>query len=113
MLLNTLLDGAGFHGAFVPLSIEKEAHGTSLFWSDIILVCVETQIGEVTPQLIHELLCCQSIETLNDSVIVENFQVVARVNDRHEIVEVFLTSDSLTCVEGSLLSNLADIVCSS
>ena len=73
------------------------------------LILVESDVSKLRFQLGHELLRRQVVERLKDPVVVHDFEVVARVDDRHEKVEVFIPIDGLACRQSAFLAHLADI----
>lgn len=96
--------------AFVPLLVDEKTGDAGTTRSDLALVCELSDLGEVVPEGGHELLLAQSVEALDDAVVVHNLQVVTRVDDRHELVEVLLSSDGSAGSQSSLLSELANVV---
>ena len=66
--------------------------------------------GKVLLEGCHELLRCHLVERLENTVVVEAHQVVSRVEQGHEEVERLFASDLLSRLEGSLSSELANII---
>lgn len=93
MLLDAFLNSVRLNDALVPSVVHKETCDTNSFRSDIILIGVLSDISECFFDLVHELVFRKRVQVLDNSVIVKDLQIVTRVDDRHEMVEVFIAAD--------------------
>ena len=103
------VDLIGLDGHSIPPIINVEA---------VVVLCLDSGSftigkrakGKVFLEGCHELLRCHLVERLENTVVVEAQQVVSWVEQGHEEVERLFASDLLSRLEGSLSSELANII---
>ena len=96
-------------GHFVPFVLKIEAVGVAALYAGRFSVGQGTNL-EILLKRVLELLGRHIVQRLDDAVVVEDEEVVSRVEQRHEVVEGFLAGDLLASIECSLSAQFAHVV---